>query len=320
MTFRARTGSDARGDGPVFIGAAELSKVLTMRDAIDALEAVYAAALPVTPQRQVVTDGGVSLLSMPSLGAHWAGVKTVTIQPANPSRGIPLINGVYVLFQRDTMQPVAILDAAALTAVRTAAVSALATKYLAPPGPTRLLVFGSGVQARAHVDAIAAVRELSDVGVIGRSEQRVAEFVASLARTYPVHQGKMQDVATADVICTCTTSPQPLFDGSLVRSGAHINAVGTHSPDTREVDSMTVRRAAIVVETREAALAEAGDLLIPLDEGIDVHARIVAELSDVVRSGFSRTGDDLTLFKSVGVGFEDLAVAGVAHERIANAS
>ena len=318
MTFRARTGSDARGDGPVFIGAAELSKVLTMRDAIDALEAVYAAALPVTPQRQVVTDGGVSLLSMPSLGAQWAGVKTVTIQPANPPRGIPLINGVYVLFQRDTMQPVAILDAAELTAVPTAALSALATKYLAPPGPTRLLVFGSGVQARAHVDAIAAVRELSDVGVIGGSEQRVAEFVASLARTYPVHQGKMQDVATADVICT--TSPQPLFDGSLVRSGAHINAVGTHSPDTREVDSMTVRRAAIVVETREAALAEAGDLLIPLDEGIDVHARIVAELSDVVRSGFSRTGEDLTLFKSVGVGFEDLAVAGVAHERIANAS
>ena len=160
MTFRARTGSNGGGDGPVFIGAAELSKVLTMRDAIDALEAVYAAALPITPQRQVVTDDSVSLLSMPSLGAHWAGVKTVTVQPANPSRGIPLINGVYVLFRRDTMQSVAILDAAALTAVRTAAVSALATKYLAPPGPARMVVFGTGVQARAHIDAIAAVREL----------------------------------------------------------------------------------------------------------------------------------------------------------------
>ena len=160
----------------------------------------------------------------------------------------------------------------------------------------------------------------SDVAVIGRSEQKVADFLAPLASTYPAREGKMRDVATAQVICTCTTSPQPLFDGSLVRSGAHINAVGAHSRETREVDSTTVRRAAVVVETREAALAEAGDLLIPMNEGIDVHARIVAELSDVIRSRFSKTDEDLTLFKSVGVGFEDLAVAGAAYERIVSPS
>ena len=259
------------------------------------------------------------MLLMPAWDDAAAGVKLVTVHPPNSSRGLPLINGVYVLFSGETLEPIACFEAAALTALRTAAVSAVATKHLAGPAAGRLVVFGSGVQADSHVRALAAVRTLEEVILVPHRPGGADELVARLtAEGIPARPGTAGDVAGSDLVCTCTTSPTPVLEGGLLRPGTHVNAVGSHTPQAREVDTATVERAFVVVETREAAGAEAGDLLIPLAEGAVVPVRVPgAELGEVVRgvAPDDRWGD-ITLFKSVGVAFEDLALARFAYERI----
>ena len=168
-----------------------------------------------------------------------------------------------------SLEPVAVIDGIALTALRTGAVSGLATRYLALPDAQRLVVFGAGVQARSHLDAMVAVRpSIGDVTVVSRSPEP-AERLAERGRAMGlrVSVGDRSSVTNADVVCTCTTSEKPLFDGETLKPGAHVNAVGSYQPHTRELDTATMRRGRIVVETREAVLAEAGELLIPIGEG-----------------------------------------------------
>jgi ornithine cyclodeaminase/alanine dehydrogenase-like protein (mu-crystallin family) len=300
------------------IGADQLNELLPMTEAIDALETSFAAErLPEAPLRTHLDAGPGDLLVMPAVGEQGAGVKIVTVTPPNPSRGLPLIHGVYVLFAPDTLEPLAVLDGAALTGLRTAAVSGLATRHLARADARRLVVFGAGTQARTHLDAMLAVRPIERVVVVSRSAAP-AERLAAEARERGVEAavGTPDDVTDADVVCTCTTSAEPVFDGSLLPEGAHVNAVGSYQPHTREVDTEVVRRARVVVETREAALEEAGDLLIPIGEGVMGRDHVVADLAELVRGARVRTSDaDVTLFKSVGVAFEDLAVARAAVER-----
>lgn len=283
-----------------------------MPQAIAALEKAFAGEPPDTPQRQVLTRSGAQLLLMPSWGDRFAGVKLVTVQPSNPERGLPLINGVYALFDADAMTPVAVIDAAPLTALRTAAVSALATKLLAAPEAGRLVVFGTGVQAEAHVHAMAAVRTLSDVAVVGRTRTGAEELVRRLSTEYPARVGSADDVRDADLVCTCTTGTVPLFDGNALPVGCHVNGVGSHSPSARELDTATIRRGTVVVETKEVALTEAGDLLIPLDEGLERGDVVSATLNEVVLWGPPEPRGEISVFKSVGVAFEDLAVAAAA--------
>ena len=304
----------------LFIDADLLRSTVSFEAAIRVLEETFGApSLPDAPQRTIMEREASQFLLMPAWDAGAAGVKLITVTPGNLERGLPLIQGLYILFEGDTLEPVAVLEAASLTAIRTAAVSAVATKHLAAPDASRLVVFGSGVQAEAHVRALATVRPLTDIAIVGRDRSSQERLVMELAEAgLPVRVGMPSDLPSADLVCTCTTSPEPLFDGSLLRSGAHVNAVGAHTPQAREVDSLAVERAYVVVETRSAALAEAGDLLIPLGRG-EVEAERVpaAELSEVVKgTAPDRTQTDITLFKSVGVGFEDLAVARLAYERI----
>ena len=266
---------------PAFIDADRLARLLPIGDAIDALEAMFAAPLPETPRRVRSETSSGELLLMPAFGSRYVGVKLVTVAPANPSRDLPVVQGTYVLLDAGTLTPVSVLDGTALTALRTAAVSGLATRHLARPDARALVIFGAGVQGNAHLAAIMAVRE-------------------------------------AHIVCTCTTSPRPLFDGSQLRPGAHVNAVGAYRPDQRELDDDTVRRGKLVVETREAALAEAGDLLIPIERGVIGRDDIVADLAEIVQGErVRRSSEDVTVFKSVGVAFEDLAVAAAAYERYA---
>lgn len=305
---------------PIYVDAAALERAVPWTGVIDALETTFAApSLPDAPQRSVLERDGAQMLLMPAWGSEAAGVKLVTVQPDNPKRGAPLINGVYVLFSGDTLEPIALFDAAALTAIRTASVSALATKHLAAQDADRLVVFGSGVQAEAHVHALAAIRPLDVVIVVPRSEPSGLDLVERLSGVgFEARLGTADAVAEADLVCTCTTSREPVFPGSALRAGAHVNAIGTHTATAREVDSEVVARAFTVVETREVAAAEAGDLLIPLAEGAVEAARVpAAELAEVVRGRRPGVGEgDITLFKSVGVGFEDLAVARFAYDQI----
>lgn len=302
-----------------WIGAAELRELLPVRAAVDALERAFAAdRLPEAPLRAHHRLPRGELLLMPSWGEEGVGVKLVTLAPANPERGLPFLQAVYLLFDAGSLEPLAGVDGGGLTALRTSAVSALATRHLANPDARRLVLFGAGTQAAAHLEAMVAERPVERVTVVSRTRAR-AEALAERARALGLEAevGEPEAVAGADLICTCTTSSQPVFDGRLVPAGAHVNAVGAYRPDMREVDEELVRRARVVVETREAALAEAGDLLIPLRAGAIGEEHVVADLAEVVRGKPVRTApDDVTLFKSVGVAFEDLVVARAAYERL----
>lgn len=301
------------------IGAEELRARLPMAAAIDALEEAFRALDPgAGPLRTSVETPRGSLLLMPAFGEAGVGVKLVALTPANPGRGLPLIQASYVLFDAETQSPEAVLDGTALTALRTAAVSGLATRHLARGDASRLVVFGAGVQARSHLEAMCAVRPVRDLVVVSRSPERAEALLhEGLGRGLDARLGEPGTVADADLICTCTTSEEPLFDGSVLRSGAHVNAVGSHRPETRELDTETVRRARLVVETRAVALAEAGEVLIPIAEGAIEAGHITADLAEAVRGArVRRSTEDVTVFKSVGMAFEDLVVARAVVEAI----
>lgn len=301
-----------------FVGGEELRATLSLEVAVDALEAAFAAGLPNAPLRTQLPAGSGELLVMPASGPLGTGVKLVTVNPANRARALPLIHGVYVLFDHETLQPVALIDGAALTTLRTAAVSALATRWLARRDAAHLVLFGAGEQARAHLEAMMAVRPVRRVTIVSRSHVP-AEALAAQARAAGAAAtvGEPDAVAKADIVCTCTTSDRPVFDGGSLARGCHVNGIGSHRPDARELDELVMERAAlVVVETREAALAEAGDLVMPLRSG-RLTASGLHELSEVVtgRAG-RRSEDDLTVFKSVGIAPEDLVVARAAYDRL----
>ena len=293
----------------------ELRRVLPMGAAIDALEAGFRSQDPsAQPLRSHLATPAGSLLLMPAFGDAGVGVKLVTLTPDNPQRMLPYIGGLYVLFDATTQTPEAILDGAALTALRTAAVSGVATRHLANPDAERLVIFGAGVEARSHLEAMVAVRPIRHVTVVSRTLERARTLVdEARQRGIDAVIGDVGDVADGDVVCTCTTSDEPLFEGGRLADGAHVNAIGSYRPTSRELDTTAVLRARVVVETREAALAEAGELAIPIGRGTFGPEHVVADLAEVVRGARVRTAPtDVTVFKSVGLAFEDLMVARAA--------
>jgi ornithine cyclodeaminase/alanine dehydrogenase-like protein (mu-crystallin family) len=298
----------------------ELRAALTMRDAIEALRIGFRDGDPshTSPRAHLETPSG-SLLMMPAFGAAGVGVKLVTVTPANPAAGRPPSYSSSVLFDPNDQHAVVVLDGAALTALRTAAVSGLAASLLANPDAGRLVVFGAGVHARAHVEAMRAVRPIVDVAVVSRGPAAADAFVEDLRRDgVDARLGEPHDVGGADLVCTCTTSPVPVFDGHALAPGAHVTAVGAYTLATRELDGETMRRGRLVVETREAALAEAGDIALAIGEGAIDASTILADLSEVVRGGSVRTDPaDVTIFESVGLAFEDLVVASAIARAVA---
>ncbi len=299
------------------IGGDELRRALPMTAAIEVLREAFGAEPPSTPLRSHVETPAGTLLVMPAAGGPGVGVKLVTLTPTNADRGLPFIHALYALFDAETQAPVALLDGSALTALRTAAVSGLATSLLARPDAGRLVVFGAGVQARSHVEAMRAVRPVERVRVVSRTPARASRLVGELrAAGLAAEVGSPADVADADLVCTCTTSAEPVVDGRSLAAGAHVNAIGAYTPQTRELDDEAIRRARVVVETREVAMAEAGDLLIPIGRGVVPKDHVVADLAEVVAGAEVRRGpEDVTVFKSVGVAFEDLALARAAVDR-----
>ncbi len=208
--------------------------------------------------------------------------------------GEPRIQGVCVVFDGASLAPVALVDGIALTNVRTAAVSALAVRHLAAPGARRLLVFGRGPQAHAHVAALTAAFPIEQVDMVGRDRGDVDELVAG-----------------ADIICCCTTARAPLFDGALVADHATVVAIGSHEPDVRETDDALAARATIVVESRGSALREAGDVLLAIGSGATTADRLVT-LAELVRGEAGPAAGRPRLFKSTGMSWEDAVVANAA--------
>jgi ornithine cyclodeaminase len=295
-----------------FHDAAALARALPPADAVAALAAALRGGLDpaADPPRSSVPAGGGELLLMPSAAAGAAGVKLASVVAANPERGLPRIQGVYVLFDGETLAPVALLDGIALTDLRTSAVSALAVQRLAAPGAARALVFGTGPQARAHIAALRATLPLEAVGVIGRDPERAAAFAAELGAAVATPA----DVPHADVVCCCTTAREPLFAGAAVAEHATVVAIGSHEPTARELDEQLLGRATVVVETRASALREAGDVIGAIEAGALAPEDLV-ELAPLVRGEAAPAPGRPRVFKSTGMAWEDLIVAAAVHQR-----
>jgi ornithine cyclodeaminase len=248
-----------------------------------------------------------------------AGVKAITVVPANSSTPLDSHQGVVLLFEAERGQLLAVLDASRITAIRTAAVSALATNLLARPDAGDLAILGAGTQAAAHLRAMAAVRALRRVRVWNRDAGRAAEFARKCSVHSPVPIEAISDaraaVRGADIVCTVTASRDPVLRGEWLSDGAHLNAVGACRPTHRELDSAAVARARVFVDRREAALAEAGDLLIPIAERAIGPDHVAAELGDVLTgvAAGRRSAEEVTLFKSLGLAIQDLVAAHAVH-------
>ncbi|WP_328906615.1 ornithine cyclodeaminase family protein [Streptomyces sp. NBC_00234] len=301
------------------LGAADIED-LGPGGAADALEAALRGGLDpaATPARSHVTVPGGELLIMPAATQEVVGVKIAGVAPGNAARGLPRITGSYLLLDGATLVPLALLDGAALTTLRTPAVSALALRHLTPPSIGHLVLFGTGPQAYGHLGAVLAERHVERVTVVGRTPHRVEALVAHSRRLgVAAGAGDADAVASADLVLCCTTAGKPLFDGELVRDSATVVAVGSHTPDAREVDSRLVARSAVVVEERSAALAEAGDLLLPIEEGVFAAEDVASDLAELVtrpdRAAELASGVRPRFFKSVGMGWEDLVVAAAVH-------
>ncbi|MFG2845196.1 ornithine cyclodeaminase family protein [Kitasatospora sp. NPDC048296] len=262
------------------------------------------------PARSAVPVPAGELLLMPAAVGRYAGVKIAGVVPGNPALGLPRITGSYLLLDGPTLQPLAVLDGAALTALRTPAVTAAALARLAVPEAEHLVVFGSGPQAYGHLDALLAVRPLRRLTVVGRDPGR-ASALAAYGRGLGLSAGVggPEAVGRADVVVCCTTARTPLFDGALVPAHAAVAAVGSHEPDAREVDEVLVGRAELYVEARTAAAREAGDLVLA-----GVGGRQVWNLAELVRGDALVPSGRPRFFKSVGMAWEDLAVAAEVYQ------
>lgn len=303
--------------GMVVIDADDLARRLDMRAAIDAIAAALAGGLDVeaaTP-RLVAPAGAGELLCMPAAWRGWAGVKVASVAPANPSVGRPRIQGAYLLTDSATLTPLALIDGPALTTLRTPAVSGVAIDRLARPGPIDLVVWGTGPQAGGHIEAVRAVRDVRRIGVVGRDADRAAAFASGwshpTSEVVVLSPAAVPDaLAQADVVCCATTSTEPLFDAGRIRDDAVVVAVGSHDPRARELPSDLMGRGRVVVESRTSAMAEAGDVVMAVDDG-SLHRDDLTDLAELVRSG-PPTGPGPAVVKTTGMAWEDLVVAAAA--------
>jgi len=313
------------------LSADDVARLLPMRECIrvmrDALAAL-ARGEALVPLRMVMRmpDASGFLGVMPGYIAPGAtegalGMKAVSVFPGNARRGIDTHQGAVLLFEADTGRLSALMDGATITAIRTAAVSGVATDALASKDAGELAILGAGVQARTHLEAIAAVRPLRRARVWSRNAEHARSLVEEQKSRYafPIEASPTAEAAVrgADIVATVTASPEPVLQRDWVKEGAHINAVGSSIPAAREIDTATMAAARLFVDRRESALNEAGDVLIPMREGAITADHIVAELGEVItgKKTGRRSSAEITLFKSLGLAVEDVASAAFIAKR-----
>lgn len=312
----------------LILSADDIRRALPMPDAIEAMRQAFVALTEkraIVPHRihlPVARNAGVSLIMPSYVDADQPtnqalAVKVVSLFDHNQARGLARIQAAVIVIEPDTGRPLALLEGATLTAIRTAAASGAATDLLARPDSHTLAMIGAGVQARTHLQAVCAVRPIKQIRIFSRTPAKVElllkEFSGTpgIAAEMIVADSVQAATFGADIICTTTTSKTPVFDDNDVSPGVHINAVGSYTPQAREIPGATVARAAVYVDSREAAWSEAGDLIQPYDAGLITRDHIRAELGELIlHPELGRKSDDqITLFKSVGIAVQDAMAA-----------
>lgn len=305
------------------ITAKQVYELLDMPACIDLMaqtQADLSAGRISIPLRQAIDAGnGGILLMMPGSNPalNISGVKILTIYPDNPNHreaSLPAIQGYIMLFDADNGVPLAMIDAASVTAIRTAAASAMATRILANPQAGSLTILGCGVQAASHIEAICAVRDIHTIRVWSRNPEKVLAFVAEhqhQAREVIAETDAAAAISAADIICAVTGASAPVIHASALRSGCHVNLVGAHSPEHREADSATLQRARVFTEVAEFALAESGDIRLAIAEGLIDASDIAGEIGEVILQEIPgrESPEQITLYKSLGNVAQDLAAA-----------
>ncbi|HXV56296.1 MAG TPA: ornithine cyclodeaminase family protein [Gaiellaceae bacterium] len=312
--------------GVLILGEEEVTRLLPMEECVEVVAEALAALQRgdmEQPLRFVVRPAGAAGL-MGLMPAHRSrpeaafGLKAVCVFPGNPARGLDAHQGAVLLFDGETGQLRSALNASAVTAIRTAAVSAVATRLLAREDARELAVLGAGVQARSHLEAMAFARPFERARVWSRTPAR-AEALAGAGFAFPVEPVASVEEAVrgADVVCTTTSAAEPVLRRDWLAPGAHVNAVGSSIPTTRELDTATMAAASLFVDRRESTLNEAGDFLFPQREGAVGPEHIRAELGELLTGeATGRTSsEELTVFKSLGLAVEDLAAAEHVYRR-----
>lgn len=309
----------------------EVQERLSLDEVMASLEEMFSRDYTKTAQMPVRTNmqafAGSTYLVMPCSDSALPGacVKVVTVRHGPVRRGSgqdgDRVQADCLLLEPVSGKVCAVIAANYLTEARTAAASAIATKALARADARTLGIFGTGRQALAHLLLLRRDRRFGRFLVCGSSQSRSENFAQSVATYHGLHVEPVDSATCArdsDVVCTCTNARSPIFDGSLIREGTHLNLVGGFQPDAREVDDFVVVRARIVVDSYGGALSEAGDLLIPLAQGVITNQHIVADLHEIVSGKVEgrRNSRDITLFKSVGFALEDLVVATLVYNRV----
>jgi ornithine cyclodeaminase/alanine dehydrogenase-like protein (mu-crystallin family) len=310
------------------LSEAAVRRLVEIDELIAALErahAEFSTGGAVMPVRQVVPlpEIGGRITTMPAyLWAERAlGMKVVTFFKDNPARGLPAILGTIHLYSAETGKLAAIMDGTYITAIRTACASAMATHALANPDTPVLGILGAGVQARSHIAALARVRKIAKIKIYspsGASARTVKDELEPLVKL-PIEPAPSAEAAVrgADLVVTATSAPTPVLDRAWLKPGAHINAVGSHRPDLRELDAATLKAARLFVDSRDAIMAECGDVLLAIKEGAIQAGDASTEIGEVLagKKPGRTSSSDITLYKSVGIAVQDVATAALVYRK-----
>lgn len=313
----------------VVLSGSDLQSVLTMHDCIDAMHDAFTALcngeveVPLRTSIDLVPDNGGALF-MPAYSSSISRVslKTVMVKHDNPARGLPFIHALVTLFDSSTGAPIALMDGEVITAMRTGAVSGLATKLLSREDSKTAAIIGTGAQGETQLEAVCCARDIEKAYVFDLQKSRAESFAAKMSEQLGIEivAAPSQDTLTeADVVCAATPSLTPVFEDSRISAGTHINGVGSYRPEMAEIPAETLHRAKIVIDQKQGCLSEAGDLIQPIERGLFTEEHIHAELGEVVtgKAAKRETADEITVFKSVGIAVQDLVTADLALKRAA---
>lgn len=309
------------------ISKKDIEKLIDMKEVIAMMEKAFAdyslgkSEVPLRTKIRIDKHKG-DILFMPAYLSeeNALGVKIVSVYPENKSKGMHTIFSTLMLNNSETGEPIALMDAEVITAYRTGAVTGAAARHLSNPDSKIVSLFGAGIQARSQLEAVCAVRNIEKIYVFSLSKERLRKFCSEMSERLNVEVvegvNQKETLEQSDIIITATTSSSPVFNGDFVKKGTFVSSVGSFTSTMQEIPDEVVTKAAIIVDTYNSALKEAGDLVIPLEKGIITKESIKGELGDVMLSKIGRqNSDEIIFFKSVGLAFQDMCVAPKIYEK-----